>query len=85
MIIKQNYDSTDNSASTISTKKNQNNNCIHQKRNFIHQRFIQLKQELKLIKCIRKTQINSLKKCKLKLFKIIHNAIKHCTNYHSFS
>ena len=83
MNIKLEQSQTDSTDNSLSIKLTNNNSTFNQKRNFIFQRFIQLKQELKLIKHIRKTQIDSLlKKLKSKLFKTIHNAIKHCIDSH---
>ena len=82
---KSQTDSTENSFSITSldtkTKTNspQYNLFPNGKRNYIHQRFIHLKKELKINKLLRKTQIDSLlKKCKSKVFKSIHNAIQKC-------
>ena len=70
MNIKLEQSQTDSTDNSLSIKLTNNNSTFNQKRNFIFQRFIQLKQELKLIKHIRKTQIDSLlKKLKVKTLK----------------
>ena len=79
---KSQTDSTENSFSidtNTKTESLQYNMFNKGKRNYIHQRFIHLKKELKINKLLRKTQIDSLlKKCKSKVFKSIHNAIQKC-------
>lgn len=47
----------------------------------IHSKFLSLKKQLNLSHFMRKTQIDSLlKKCKTKVFRIIHEALQKCLN-----